>query len=133
VAGSLPLAVGVDRGHPQCPDLSFFFVRRKSRRRWAANGSGWRHSSPEIGGGLFILWLDLLIGCFDFIFSLYNFLKWVRCQLMNDKQKGRVFYNDRTAAALIYITFTCGTEMLASTFFLSDVTVTAAHCLRVIT
>jgi hypothetical protein len=26
VAGSLPLAVGVDRGHPQWPDLFFFFL-----------------------------------------------------------------------------------------------------------
>jgi hypothetical protein len=85
VAGSLPLAIGVDCGHPQWPDLSlfFFFVRRKSRWRWAANGGGWRRPSLEVGGGLFIWWLDLLIECFDFIFSLCNFLKWVRCQLMN--------------------------------------------------
>jgi hypothetical protein len=59
----------------------FSFVHRKSRRRWAANGGVWRHPSPEVGSGLFIWWLDLLIGCFDFIFSLCNFLKWVRCQL----------------------------------------------------
>jgi hypothetical protein len=51
---SLPLATGVDRGHPQWPDLfSFFFFRRKSRRRgrwvtasvrwkWAVGGGGWR-------------------------------------------------------------------------------------------
>jgi hypothetical protein len=80
----------------------FFFVRWKSRRRLAANGGGWRRPSPEVGGGLFIWWLDLLIGCFDFIFSLCNFLKWVRCQLMNGGQKGGVFCNDRTAAALIW-------------------------------
>jgi hypothetical protein len=66
---------GGSRPPPMSGSIFFFFVRRKSRRRWAANGSGWRHSSPEIGGGLFILWLDLLIECFDFIFSLYNFLK----------------------------------------------------------
>jgi hypothetical protein len=46
VAGPLPLAVGVDRGHPRWPDLSFFFflVRRKSRRRW-------RRLSPEMAAG----------------------------------------------------------------------------------
>jgi hypothetical protein len=85
-----PLVVGVDRGHPQWPDLSFFFFfffffRRKSRQRWAANGGGWRRPSLEVGGGLFIWWLDLLTGCFDFIFSLCNFLKWVRCQLINGR------------------------------------------------
>jgi hypothetical protein len=79
----------------------FFFVRRKSHRRWAANGGGWRRPSPEVGSGLFIWWLDLLIGCFDFIFSLCNFLKRVRCQLMNGGQKGGVFCNDRTTAALL--------------------------------
>ena len=85
VAGSLPLAVGVDLGHPQWPDLSFFFfffffVRRKSRRRWAAGGGRWRRPLPEVGGGLFIWWLELLIGCFDFIFGLCIFLKVLRCQ-----------------------------------------------------
>jgi hypothetical protein len=30
---SLPLAVGVDRGHPQWPDLSLFFI---------GEGGGWR-------------------------------------------------------------------------------------------
>jgi hypothetical protein len=53
-----------------------------------------------VGGGLFIWWLDWLIECFDFIFSLCNFLKWVMCQLMNDGQKCGVFCKDRTAAAL---------------------------------
>jgi hypothetical protein len=46
VAGSLPLAVGVDRGHPRWPDLSFFFWFAGKvaggggvgRRRWAAGG-----------------------------------------------------------------------------------------------
>jgi hypothetical protein len=41
---SHPLAVRVDRGHPQWPDLSsffflFFFVHRKSLRRWAVGSS----------------------------------------------------------------------------------------------
>jgi hypothetical protein len=66
VAGSLPLAVGVDRGHPQWPDLSFFFLPEKSpevaagggvrRQRWAAGGDKWRRPSPEVGG-------DYLFGC----------------------------------------------------------------------
>jgi hypothetical protein len=82
VAGSLPLAVGVDRGHPQWPDLSFlFFSPEKSpevaagggvhRRKWAAGGGRWRHPSPEVGGDY--LFGCLLIWCFDFIFSLYLF------------------------------------------------------------
>jgi hypothetical protein len=96
VAKSLPLAVG-DRGHPQWPDLSFFFFFC-SLENLPEVGGEWRRSSPEVGGGLFIWWLDLLIGCFDFIFSLYNFLKWMRCQLMNGGQKGRPFCHDRTSA-----------------------------------
>jgi hypothetical protein len=44
VAGSLPLAVGVDRGHPQWPDLSFFFFLFDGKvagggRRMAVGGS----------------------------------------------------------------------------------------------
>jgi hypothetical protein len=46
---SLPLAVGVDRGHPQWSDLFFFFFRRRRRwvvasihRRWAVGGGEWR-------------------------------------------------------------------------------------------
>jgi hypothetical protein len=35
---------------------------------------------------------------FDFIFSFYNFLKWVKCQLMNGGQKCGVFCHDRTTA-----------------------------------
>jgi hypothetical protein len=88
---------GGSRPPPVARSIFFFFVCRKSRRRWAANGGGWRRLSPEVGGGLFIWWLDLLIWCFDFIFSLYNFLKWVRCQLMNGGQKCGVFCHDRTA------------------------------------
>jgi hypothetical protein len=105
VAGSLPLAVGVDRGHPQWPDLSssssffFFFLKKKKvagkfagggrrmavgggicRRRWAAGDSRWRRPSPEVGGELFIWLLNLLIWCFDFIFSWCIFLKLLRCQ-----------------------------------------------------
>jgi hypothetical protein len=83
---------------PVVESIFFFFffllVRRKSRRRWVANGGGWRRPSSEVGGGLFICWLDLLIECFDFIFSLYNFLKWVKCQLMNGGQKSGVFCHD---------------------------------------
>jgi hypothetical protein len=33
---SLPLAVGVDRGHPQWPDLSLFFFF------FTGEGGGWR-------------------------------------------------------------------------------------------
>jgi hypothetical protein len=43
---SLPLAVGVDRGHPQWPDL-FFFLPEKSPER-AVGGDV---CSPEVGGG----------------------------------------------------------------------------------
>jgi hypothetical protein len=79
--------------------LFFFLVCRKSRRRWAAKGGGWRRPSPESRGGLFIWWLDLLIGCFDFIFSLCIFLKLLRCQLMNGGQKSPPFCHDWMAAA----------------------------------
>jgi hypothetical protein len=68
VAGSLPLAVGVDRSHPQWPDLSFFFFLFSPEKLL------------EVGGGLFIWLFNLLIGCFDFIFSLCIFLKLLRCQ-----------------------------------------------------
>jgi hypothetical protein len=92
VAGSLPLAVGVDRGHPQWPDLSFFFFFFFLPKKSPEVGGKWRWVAAFIArGGLFIWWLDLLIGCFDFIFSLCNFLKWVRCQLMNGGQKDGVF------------------------------------------
>jgi hypothetical protein len=58
-----PLAVGVDRGHPQWPDLSLFFfflVRRKSRRRWrwavASVRRRWRWVT--VGGGIWsVRWL----------------------------------------------------------------------------
>jgi hypothetical protein len=43
---SLPLAVGVDRGHPQWPGL-FFFSPEKSLER-VVGGSV---CSPEVGGG----------------------------------------------------------------------------------
>jgi hypothetical protein len=38
VAGSLPLVVGVDRGHPQWPNLSFFFFFENVAEggRWVA-------------------------------------------------------------------------------------------------
>jgi hypothetical protein len=44
---SLPLAVGVDRGHSQWPDLFFFFSSEKSPEREVGGGV----YSPEVGGG----------------------------------------------------------------------------------
>jgi hypothetical protein len=44
---SLPLAVGVDRGHPQWPDLSFFFFFFAGKV--AGEGGGWRRLFA--GGG----------------------------------------------------------------------------------
>jgi hypothetical protein len=41
---SLPLVVGVDRGHPQWPDLSLFFFSPER-----AVGGGF--CSPEVGDG----------------------------------------------------------------------------------
>jgi hypothetical protein len=55
---SLPLAIGVDRGHPQWPDLFFFFVGKV-----AGEGGGWRRLLAEggrwatISGGV---WVDLV-------------------------------------------------------------------------
>jgi hypothetical protein len=43
-------------------------------------GGRWRRPSPEVGGGLFIWLLNLLIWCFDFIFSWCIFLELLRCQ-----------------------------------------------------
>jgi hypothetical protein len=82
---------GGSRPPPVARSIFFFFVRRKSRRRWAAGGGvrrrrwaagggRWRRPSPEVGGGLFIWLLNLLIWCFDFIFSWCIFLKLLRCQ-----------------------------------------------------
>jgi hypothetical protein len=48
VAGSLPLAVGVDRGHPQWPDLSFFFFFFFFFAEKVAGG-GWQMA---VGGGV---------------------------------------------------------------------------------
>jgi hypothetical protein len=42
---SLPLAVGVDRGHPQWLDLSFFFSPEKLSERAVGGGI----CSPEVG------------------------------------------------------------------------------------
>jgi hypothetical protein len=59
VAGSLPLAVGVDRGHPQWPDLSFFLfflVRRKCRRMWVVGG-----------GAVSRRWAVDFFGCWIFV------------------------------------------------------------------
>jgi hypothetical protein len=45
---SLPLAVGVDRSHPQWPDLFFFFFSlEKSPERVVGGGV----CSPEVGSG----------------------------------------------------------------------------------
>jgi hypothetical protein len=45
---SLPLAVGVDRGHPQWPNLLFFFfLPEKSSKRAVGGGV----CSPEVGNG----------------------------------------------------------------------------------
>jgi hypothetical protein len=55
MAESLPLAIGVDRSHPQWPDLSFFFFF-SSPKMSSEDGGGWRRCSPEVGGGSSI-WL----------------------------------------------------------------------------
>jgi hypothetical protein len=44
---SLPLAVEVDRGHPQWPNLFLFFTPEKSLERAVGGGV----CSPEVGGG----------------------------------------------------------------------------------
>jgi hypothetical protein len=44
---SLPLTVGVDCGHPQWPDLLFFFLPEKSSERAVGGGV----CSLEVGGG----------------------------------------------------------------------------------
>jgi hypothetical protein len=56
---SLPLAVGVDRGHLQWLDLFFFFFRRKSRQRgrWAAASAHQRGRWAAASGGI---WVDLV-------------------------------------------------------------------------
>jgi hypothetical protein len=48
-----PLAVGVDRGPPQWPDLSlfFFFFFFGFVRKVAGDGDGWRCLFAEGGGG----------------------------------------------------------------------------------
>jgi hypothetical protein len=61
VAGSLPLAVGVDHGHPQWPDLFSFFlffagkVAREGggRRHLFARGGRWE----AVSGGVSVGWL----------------------------------------------------------------------------
>jgi hypothetical protein len=60
VAESLPLAVGVDRGHPQWPDLfsSFFFAGKVvgeggGRRRLFARGGLW----AAVSGRVWVGWL----------------------------------------------------------------------------
>jgi hypothetical protein len=57
-----PLAVGVDRGHPQWPDLSlfFFFGSLESRRRWrwAVASVRRRWWWVTVGGGIWsVRWL----------------------------------------------------------------------------
>jgi hypothetical protein len=86
VAGSLPLAVGVDAATPSGRIyLFFFFLLEKS---------------SEVGGGSFIWLVDLLIVCFDFILNLCIFLKMLRCQLMSGGQKTPPFCHDHMATAL---------------------------------
>jgi hypothetical protein len=54
---SLPLAVGVDHGHPQWRDL--FFFRQKSRWKWRwAAASGRRRWA--VGGASGGIWVDLV-------------------------------------------------------------------------
>jgi hypothetical protein len=56
---SLPLAVGVDRGHPQWPDLFFFFLAEKvvgeggGQRRLLAGGQRWATQVAASG----LIWL----------------------------------------------------------------------------
>jgi hypothetical protein len=58
VAGSLPLAVGVDRGHPQWLDLfSSFFFRRKSRQRRRWEAASVRRRWTAVSGGVWVGWL----------------------------------------------------------------------------
>jgi hypothetical protein len=92
-----PKPLGVDRNHPQWPDLSLLlFFRRKSHRRWVVGGSIWA------GGPLF----GCLIGCFVLILGLCIFLKMLRCQLVSGGQKTPPLCNDRIATALIFKFFT---------------------------
>ena len=56
---------GGSRPPPVAGSIFFFCSPEKSLEV----GGGWRRPSPEVGGGLFIWLLDLLIGCFDYIFS----------------------------------------------------------------
>jgi hypothetical protein len=53
---SLPLAIGVDHGHPQWRDLFFLFLLEKSSER-AVGDSVW---SPEVGGANGGVWVDLV-------------------------------------------------------------------------
>ena len=74
----------------------FFFCSLESRWRWAVGGGV---HSPEVGGRSFIWLVDLLIECFDFILNLCIFLKMLKCQLMNGRQKTYPFCHDRMVAA----------------------------------
>jgi hypothetical protein len=60
---------------PVAGSIFFFFFFFCSPEKSPEVGSEWRWVAASVaGGGLFIWWLDLLIGCFDFIVSLCNFL-----------------------------------------------------------
>jgi hypothetical protein len=84
---------------------SFFFFFFFSPEKSPEMGGEWRWMAAFVaGGGLFIWWFDLLIGCIDFIFSLCIFLKLLSCQLMNGWQKSSPFCHDRIVAALFFIT-----------------------------
>jgi hypothetical protein len=73
-----PLAVGVDCGHSQWPDLLLFFSFSffGFAGKVARDGGGWRHLGTE---------------CFDFILNLCIFLKRLMCQLMSVGQKNPTF------------------------------------------
>jgi hypothetical protein len=67
---SLPLAIGVDRGHPQWPDLSlffFFFGCLPKRQKWPLGVAGslspshWGGSRPlPVARSFFFFFLGLL-------------------------------------------------------------------------
>jgi hypothetical protein len=88
------LAVGVDRGHPQWPDLSLFFFGHspeKSPEMTVVDGV----CSPEVavgdGGQRLSSLVVVMIGCFDFILNLCFFLKRMRCQHVIGGKKPPLF------------------------------------------
>jgi hypothetical protein len=49
---SLPLAIGVDRSHPQWPDLFFFCQKSRRRGRWVAASA--RRRWAVVRGGVWV-------------------------------------------------------------------------------